>query len=251
MRTVTNYFIVNLSFADVLVTIICLPASLVVDITETWFFGKTLCKVVPYLQVCQLWHLSLWNVQLLFLHFLHSVFMNTKKWHGLSETVITETCYHVLMQCCRQSFCFLCFLNLKLYCSIISTIPAHALKKKIIHILVFTLSTVLKSRITLHKFNTQYTFNYTIKNFMSKWLSSSPWHKMGLWIMVMSTALGGYDSNTYSPWSGINWQNLFPTRTKQYVNFSAVLTPSTPCTSLLMVLMLLYYNSGCLRATSF
>lgn len=52
MRTVTNYFIVNLSFADVLVTIICLPASLVVDITETWFFGKTLCKIVPYLQVC-------------------------------------------------------------------------------------------------------------------------------------------------------------------------------------------------------
>ncbi|XP_078129874.1 orexin receptor type 2 [Sander vitreus] len=50
MRTVTNYFIVNLSFADVLVTIICLPASLVVDITETWFFGKTLCKIVPYLQ---------------------------------------------------------------------------------------------------------------------------------------------------------------------------------------------------------
>ena len=51
MRTVTNYFIVNLSFADVLVTLICLPASLVVDITETWFFGNALCKVVPYLQV--------------------------------------------------------------------------------------------------------------------------------------------------------------------------------------------------------
>ncbi|MBN3308875.1 OX2R protein, partial [Amia calva] len=50
MRTVTNYFIVNLSFADVLVTITCLPASLVVDITETWFFGQTLCKVLPYLQ---------------------------------------------------------------------------------------------------------------------------------------------------------------------------------------------------------
>uniref|UniRef100_A0A8C9RXK2 Orexin receptor type 2 n=2 Tax=Scleropages formosus TaxID=113540 RepID=A0A8C9RXK2_SCLFO len=50
MRTVTNYFIVNLSFADVLVTITCLPASLVVDITETWFFGETLCKVLPYLQ---------------------------------------------------------------------------------------------------------------------------------------------------------------------------------------------------------
>ncbi|XP_076022315.1 orexin receptor type 2 [Genypterus blacodes] len=50
MRTVTNYFIVNLSLADVLVTLTCLPASLVVDITETWFFGNTLCKIVPYLQ---------------------------------------------------------------------------------------------------------------------------------------------------------------------------------------------------------
>lgn len=58
MRTVTNYFIVNLSFADILVTITCLPASLVVDITETWFFGDTLCRILPYLQV------SVWGKQL-------------------------------------------------------------------------------------------------------------------------------------------------------------------------------------------
>lgn len=51
MRTVTNYFIVNLSLADVLVTAICLPASLLVDITESWLFGRALCKVIPYLQV--------------------------------------------------------------------------------------------------------------------------------------------------------------------------------------------------------
>lgn len=51
MRTVTNYFIVNLSLADVLVTTICLPASLLVDITESWLFGPALCKVIPYLQV--------------------------------------------------------------------------------------------------------------------------------------------------------------------------------------------------------
>jgi hypothetical protein len=51
MRTVTNYFIVNLSLADVLVTAICLPASLLVDITESWLFGPALCKVIPYLQV--------------------------------------------------------------------------------------------------------------------------------------------------------------------------------------------------------
>ncbi|XP_060114299.1 orexin receptor type 2 isoform X2 [Heteronotia binoei] len=46
MQTVTNYFIVNLSLADVLVTITCLPATLVVDITETWFLGDSLCKTV-------------------------------------------------------------------------------------------------------------------------------------------------------------------------------------------------------------
>lgn len=63
MRTVTNYFIVNLSFADVLVTIICLPASLVVDITETWFFGNTLCKIVPYLQVGR--HFATGNLDLI------------------------------------------------------------------------------------------------------------------------------------------------------------------------------------------
>ncbi|TEA36906.1 hypothetical protein DBR06_SOUSAS210020 [Sousa chinensis] len=55
MRTVTNYFIVNLSLADVLVTAICLPASLLVDITESWLFGHALCKVIPYLQVSFAW----------------------------------------------------------------------------------------------------------------------------------------------------------------------------------------------------
>lgn len=58
MRTVTNYFIVNLSLADVLVTAICLPASLLVDITESWLFGHTLCKVIPYLQVSLPRHLA-------------------------------------------------------------------------------------------------------------------------------------------------------------------------------------------------
>lgn len=51
MRTVTNYFIVNLAVADLLVLLICLPPSVLWDVTETWFFGLKLCKAVPYLQV--------------------------------------------------------------------------------------------------------------------------------------------------------------------------------------------------------
>lgn len=59
MRTVTNYFIVNLAVADFLVILFCLPPSVVWDVTSTWFFGVAMCKVVLYLQVspfaCILW----------------------------------------------------------------------------------------------------------------------------------------------------------------------------------------------------
>ncbi|XP_008217710.1 orexin receptor type 2 isoform X2 [Nasonia vitripennis] len=50
MRTVTNYFIVNLAVADLLVIIICLPPTILWDITETWFLGLMPCKIVLYLQ---------------------------------------------------------------------------------------------------------------------------------------------------------------------------------------------------------
>ena len=51
MRTVTNYYIVNLGFADILVSILCLPITVVVDVSETWFFGKMACRFIPYFQV--------------------------------------------------------------------------------------------------------------------------------------------------------------------------------------------------------
>lgn len=51
MRTVTNYFIVNLAVADFLVILFCLPPTVVWDVTTTWFFGLVMCKVVLYLQV--------------------------------------------------------------------------------------------------------------------------------------------------------------------------------------------------------
>lgn len=51
MRTVTNYFIVNLAVADFLVILFCLPPSVLWDVTETWFFGSLMCKLVLYLQV--------------------------------------------------------------------------------------------------------------------------------------------------------------------------------------------------------
>lgn len=51
MRTVTNYFIVNLAVADFMVILICLPPTVLWDVTKTWFFGTVMCKVVLYFQV--------------------------------------------------------------------------------------------------------------------------------------------------------------------------------------------------------
>lgn len=53
MRTVTNYFIVNLAAADFMVILFCLPPTVLWDVTGTWFFGKAMCKIVLYIQVGQ------------------------------------------------------------------------------------------------------------------------------------------------------------------------------------------------------
>ncbi|XP_018326607.1 neuropeptide SIFamide receptor-like [Agrilus planipennis] len=50
MRTVTNFFIVNLAVADILVIIFCLPATLMSNIFVPWVLGWLMCKTVPYIQ---------------------------------------------------------------------------------------------------------------------------------------------------------------------------------------------------------
>ncbi|CAG4939656.1 unnamed protein product [Colias eurytheme] len=50
MRTVTNYFLVNLAVADFMVILFCLPATVLWDVTETWFLGDALCKILLYFQ---------------------------------------------------------------------------------------------------------------------------------------------------------------------------------------------------------
>ncbi|XP_045125313.1 neuropeptide SIFamide receptor-like [Portunus trituberculatus] len=50
MRTPTNYFIVNLAMADVLVVVFCLPATLLSNIYYPWMLGWLMCKSVAYVQ---------------------------------------------------------------------------------------------------------------------------------------------------------------------------------------------------------
>jgi len=50
MQSVTNIFIVNLAMADMLVMLFCAPPSVIWDVTNTWFFGSLMCKIVIYIQ---------------------------------------------------------------------------------------------------------------------------------------------------------------------------------------------------------
>ncbi|XP_021345370.1 orexin receptor type 2-like isoform X2 [Mizuhopecten yessoensis] len=50
LRTVTNYFLVNLACADFLVIVVCLPFTLVQDIAQSWLLGLAMCKLVLYIQ---------------------------------------------------------------------------------------------------------------------------------------------------------------------------------------------------------
>ncbi|XP_048762698.1 orexin receptor type 2-like [Ostrea edulis] len=50
MQTFVNMFIFNLAVADFLVILVCLPSTMMADVTETWYLGETMCKVVPFLQ---------------------------------------------------------------------------------------------------------------------------------------------------------------------------------------------------------
>lgn len=48
--SVTNYFLVNLSVADLLVTLVCMPMAIWNAYTMLWNFGELTCKIVKYLQ---------------------------------------------------------------------------------------------------------------------------------------------------------------------------------------------------------
>ncbi|KAL6422094.1 hypothetical protein ACFW04_010864 [Cataglyphis niger] len=50
MRSVTNYFVVNLSVADLLVTIICMPVAVSQAVSMIWSHGELMCKLSSYLQ---------------------------------------------------------------------------------------------------------------------------------------------------------------------------------------------------------
>jgi tachykinin-like receptor len=52
MRTVTNYFLVNLAIADVMVSIFNVLFHFVLNLYQDWFFGLEYCKFAFFIASC-------------------------------------------------------------------------------------------------------------------------------------------------------------------------------------------------------
>ncbi len=50
MRTVTNFFLLNLSIGDLLMAVFCMPFTLIPIVLRNFIFGEFMCVTIRYLQ---------------------------------------------------------------------------------------------------------------------------------------------------------------------------------------------------------
>lgn len=78
MRNVTNILIVNLSFSDLLVAIMCLPFTFVYTLMDHWVFGEVMCKLNPFVQ-CVSITVSIFSLVLIAVE-RHQLIINPRGW---------------------------------------------------------------------------------------------------------------------------------------------------------------------------
>uniref|UniRef100_A0A3Q3VRJ8 G-protein coupled receptors family 1 profile domain-containing protein n=1 Tax=Mola mola TaxID=94237 RepID=A0A3Q3VRJ8_MOLML len=92
LRNVTNFFIVNLAVADLLVNMLCLPFTLVYTLYGEWMFGQVLCFLLPCAQ-CMAVHVSTITMNVIALDRYRSIVyhMETKMSKEMCALVIVIT----------------------------------------------------------------------------------------------------------------------------------------------------------------
>lgn len=78
MRNVTNILIVNLSFSDLLITIMCLPFTFAYTLMDHWVFGEAMCKLNPFVQ-CVSITVSVFSLVLIAVE-RHQLIINPRGW---------------------------------------------------------------------------------------------------------------------------------------------------------------------------
>ena len=55
MHSVTNFYIANLAFADVIIAVFCIPFQFYAALLQRWDLPQFMCKFCPFTQTCLLY----------------------------------------------------------------------------------------------------------------------------------------------------------------------------------------------------
>ena len=51
MMTFTNIFLSNLALMDLVRVVFCMPSAVILDVTENWYLGTSMCKIIAFIEV--------------------------------------------------------------------------------------------------------------------------------------------------------------------------------------------------------
>ncbi|GMT02257.1 hypothetical protein PENTCL1PPCAC_24431, partial [Pristionchus entomophagus] len=88
-RSITNYYLLNLAFADLLRSLVCIPSTMVSELFQCWILGPMMCKLFAFLQpvgVCA----SAYTLAVIAVERYYAICepLNSRNWHTKTRAVI-------------------------------------------------------------------------------------------------------------------------------------------------------------------
>ncbi|XP_069952389.1 uncharacterized protein [Cherax quadricarinatus] len=86
MRTITNVFLLNLAFSDLLLGVFCMPFTLVGSLLRDFIFGPIMCRLIPYFQAVSV-SVSVWTLVAISLERYYAICqpLRSRGWQTLSH----------------------------------------------------------------------------------------------------------------------------------------------------------------------
>ncbi|XP_071524971.1 cholecystokinin receptor type A-like isoform X3 [Panulirus ornatus] len=86
MRTITNVFLLNLAFSDLLLGVFCMPFTLVGSLLRDFIFGHVMCRLIPYFQAVSV-SVSVWTLVAISLERYYAICqpLRSRGWQTLSH----------------------------------------------------------------------------------------------------------------------------------------------------------------------
>ncbi|PAV71159.1 hypothetical protein WR25_07354 isoform F [Diploscapter pachys] len=89
-RSITNFYLLNLAVADLLRTVVCIPSTLLSELTHCWLLGSIACKIIAYTQpvgVCA----SAYTLAVISVERYYAICLplESRKWHTKKRALIT------------------------------------------------------------------------------------------------------------------------------------------------------------------